>query len=267
MIDTLKRFSLAFILLLIGVAIGTIGFIALEGFTPLESFYLTVSTITLVGYGDVVPVTTGGRVLAMGLVVTGFIFFASVIITSIRIVLERREQKNQAQQRHTLIALFLNEIGSKLLRFLCQCDPAFLSIRDPAQPEKVWTTEDFEKLADTLKRHSFNIDPRRSDWNTLDKLLDSRILLRFLEDPYVLEYPLFNSLLRAIFHLKDELSNHPDFVNLSDAVLDHIATDMKKVYQPIVNLWLEYMRYLEKTYPSLFLTVMESSPFGITKAA
>lgn len=44
-----------------------------------DSIWWTISTITLVGYGDVVPVTFEGRVLGMLLQVIGVIFTSSII--------------------------------------------------------------------------------------------------------------------------------------------------------------------------------------------
>lgn len=44
-----------------------------------DSIWWTISTITSVGYGDVVPVTLEGRVLGMLLQVIGVIFTSSII--------------------------------------------------------------------------------------------------------------------------------------------------------------------------------------------
>lgn len=44
-----------------------------------DSIWWTVSTITTVGYGDVVPVTTGGRALGIILQIIGVIMSSSII--------------------------------------------------------------------------------------------------------------------------------------------------------------------------------------------
>ena len=57
------------------------GYEILEGLSPGEAAYLTVITLSTVGYGDVVPRTTGGRVFTMVLLVTGLgtvLYLASV---------------------------------------------------------------------------------------------------------------------------------------------------------------------------------------------
>lgn len=52
--------------------LGFVGFIFIEGFSPLQSLYMMVITFTSIGYGDVVPVTDAGRIFAICIVVSGF---------------------------------------------------------------------------------------------------------------------------------------------------------------------------------------------------
>jgi len=59
--------------------IGTFGFHSIEGMSLLDSFYLTVASITTVGYGDVVPITPIGKLFASGLIIGGILIFAVVI--------------------------------------------------------------------------------------------------------------------------------------------------------------------------------------------
>lgn len=66
--DRLKIILTAFFGLL---ALGTFGFMALEDLSPLDAFYMTIVTVATVGYGDIVPKTTAGRIFTMALIVLG----------------------------------------------------------------------------------------------------------------------------------------------------------------------------------------------------
>ncbi len=52
--------------------IGTIGYMVLEGFTLLDALYMTVITITTVGFGEIHPLSSTGRIFTMFLIVFGF---------------------------------------------------------------------------------------------------------------------------------------------------------------------------------------------------
>ncbi len=51
--------------------IGTLGFVYVEGWSPFDSFYMTMITLTTVGYGEVHPLSYQGRVFASILMVIG----------------------------------------------------------------------------------------------------------------------------------------------------------------------------------------------------
>ncbi|WP_145925578.1 potassium channel family protein [Dehalogenimonas formicexedens] len=250
--------------MLIAIA-GTIGFSRLEGLSAFDAFYLTVVTITTVGYGDIVPTTDASRLLAMGLVVTGFTFFTAVVITSVQSLFERREETRRSQQLQTLITLFYSEVGDRLIRLLSSCDPDLPCIQEPPSTEKTWTHEDYSQLAEVLKYHGFKVSLEKLDAGKLKEILDSPLLLTLLENPQVFNHALFNKVLRGMFHVKGELAIHEQFSNLSDNLQAHLSNDLSKIYEPAVKLWLSHMKHLEKAYPSLFMTILETNPFGVAK--
>jgi voltage-gated potassium channel len=51
--------------------VGMAGLIIIEHFPPLDAFYLIVSTISTVGYGDLHPVTPAGKILVVLIILTG----------------------------------------------------------------------------------------------------------------------------------------------------------------------------------------------------
>ena len=81
--DVRRQFRAAAILILIIVPIGIAGYMFFEGKTLFEAIYLTIITLTTIGYGDVVPATELGRVFTLALVFAGLgalAFFSLFII-------------------------------------------------------------------------------------------------------------------------------------------------------------------------------------------
>lgn len=86
--DTLKRILLWALSLLMFMILGSIGFVWLEGLSFFDAFYLTVLSLTTVGYGDVVPVTRAGRLYTMVLVLSGIGLMFYIVTALARVVVE-----------------------------------------------------------------------------------------------------------------------------------------------------------------------------------
>ena len=77
-----RRFLVAIAGIVVLTAGGTAGYMAIEHMPAFDALYMTVITISTVGYGEVKPLGEGGRIFTMGLIVTGvgtaFYLFAAV---------------------------------------------------------------------------------------------------------------------------------------------------------------------------------------------
>lgn len=95
-VATVLAFVAAVILRLIDPAVGTFG----------DALWWAVSTVTTVGYGDVVPESTGGRFVAAGLMLTGLglIPIITSVVVSILVSQGSREAR-EAEQRHMELVL------------------------------------------------------------------------------------------------------------------------------------------------------------------
>lgn len=71
MTHPLRRFRLPAILLAVVVAYGVAGYTLIEHWSVFDAFYMTVTTIATVGYGEVHPLSTAGRGFTMTLIVSG----------------------------------------------------------------------------------------------------------------------------------------------------------------------------------------------------
>jgi voltage-gated potassium channel len=73
--------------LLIGVVMlgGTAGYVLIEGWGPFDALYMTVITITTVGYREVHPLSPAGRVFTMVIILTGVgaFFYAFTLVMTL----------------------------------------------------------------------------------------------------------------------------------------------------------------------------------------
>jgi voltage-gated potassium channel len=77
-----RRFALALSLVVLMTVIGAIGYMLIEHWSVLDAFYMSVITISTVGFGEVKPLSPAGRLFTIGLIVTGVgsaIYLFSVI--------------------------------------------------------------------------------------------------------------------------------------------------------------------------------------------
>jgi voltage-gated potassium channel len=85
------RFLIVAGVLLSAVSIGTLGFRLIEGWPLFDAFYMTLITLTTVGYGEIRPLSFQGRVFASFLMVVGvatvFVSFAILGDTLLRLEL------------------------------------------------------------------------------------------------------------------------------------------------------------------------------------
>lgn len=75
----LSRFRLPLLLLLFTVAYGTVGYRALEGWSWLDCGYMTMITLTTVGYKEVQPLDASGQAFTISLLLFGVVTLLSAI--------------------------------------------------------------------------------------------------------------------------------------------------------------------------------------------
>jgi len=69
--SSLRRLLWGLFAFIIIVVIGTIGYEVIEGWSLLDSVYMTITTITTVGFGEVHPLSDAGRIFSIFLIIGG----------------------------------------------------------------------------------------------------------------------------------------------------------------------------------------------------
>jgi len=123
--------------LLVITAIGTVGYMLIEGWSFLDSIYMTIVTITTVGYDEVHPLSEGGRIFSIFLMLIG-VGGALYILTAIMayvvegefgITLGRRQMKNRiAKLREHFILCGYGRVGQEIADVLAEEQVSFVVI-------------------------------------------------------------------------------------------------------------------------------------------
>ncbi|HKB18448.1 MAG TPA: potassium channel protein [Candidatus Dormibacteraeota bacterium] len=122
--NPLLRFRLAVILLGIVVVVGVAGYMLINGWDLLDSFYMVIITISTVGYTEVHPQSPTGRLFTTGLIVVGvatmlygFGVFAETLADNAfgRYRRERQLQRELNQLRDHFIICGYGRIGTQVV--------------------------------------------------------------------------------------------------------------------------------------------------------
>lgn len=104
---TRRRLLLDIAVAVVILAVGTLGYSLIEGWDFIDALFMTITTVTTVGYGEVHPLSDAGRVFTGLLIVMGVGYFAYVFATVTRIVVggEIREMLGRRKLEKRLKAL------------------------------------------------------------------------------------------------------------------------------------------------------------------
>lgn len=161
------RFFGAFLFTLGLLIIGTIGFAVMPGWTLSDGFYMTVITLSSVGYGEVRPLDDVGRIFATFLLIGGVtalgIWFA--LITSMLVEMDlahtfrkRRTMKELQKIQDHVIVCGAGRMGRQVIKELVQSHTPYVVIEKSDEAaeavrridEKALIVEGDATLDDTL---------------------------------------------------------------------------------------------------------------------
>lgn len=113
---TVKRLRTAVFFLVLMTAIGTAGYVLIEGATVFDAYYMTIITLASVGYEEVVPLSRAGRLFTSILIVSNLGLFTYAISTIAHVFAEggfskliteyTMLEKIRALKNHTIVCGF-----------------------------------------------------------------------------------------------------------------------------------------------------------------
>lgn len=193
-----------------------------------------------------------------------FVFIEVLLVTLvIHSLLNMHAKKDRLEKLNMLIGVFFSEIGTQLLVQFSDNDPNLKNIKQDLLVDAEWSHEEFERVSKKLRTYKYTVDIKKINLADLRNILKEKndFLTRLLENPNLLEHESFTELLRAVFHLDEELAHRKHIKQLSEKDMNHIAGDIERAYGLLVDEWLDYMYYLKNNYPYLFSLAMRRNPF------
>jgi voltage-gated potassium channel len=257
------RLQVFLIALAVVLAVGVVGFMLIEGLSFVDAVYFTVITIGTVGYGDIAPHTALGKMLAVLVIIVGVGTFVGVLGNLTDLFILRRETASRVEKMNIMIGAFFSEVGRDLLVQFAKADTQRREMSADLSLCAGWKKGDFQRVTAGLSRFHYRVEYDAMDFEAVRFLLSAKreFLVRLIENPNLVEHEAFTDLLRAVFHLADELAHRPGFDSLPKNDTAHLVGDVRRAYSPLVSQWLEQMLYLETNYPYLFSLAVRTNPF------
>ncbi len=148
--DPMRRVQLSIVFLLLLVLVGMVGYMVLEDMAPVDALYMTVITITTVGFGEVRPLSPASRLFTMVLILLGVSAVTSAVSSAVETVLEQRVWLSVQRRRtkewlmkannHTVVAGY-GRIGQQIVRDLRNRDVPFVVIDFSGEAEQTFLEE------------------------------------------------------------------------------------------------------------------------------
>jgi voltage-gated potassium channel len=124
------------------IGLGTVVFHRIEGWSILDSLYVTAQTVTTVGFGDLAPRTIRGRAFATVFMLVGVGIVLYALTSAVQSIVQsemvatfgrRRLSRKMSKLRNHFIICGAGRVGSHLIRSLQGSDETFIVIESNAQ--------------------------------------------------------------------------------------------------------------------------------------
>jgi voltage-gated potassium channel len=140
--DPLHQLQLSLFVLVMLVVFGSIGYVVIEGMTAVQALYMTVITLSTVGFREVRPLSTGGQLFTVGLIMLGLLLVTWAVRNAAEVALghnlflsvrRRRMKERIARAREHYLVCGYGSLGRQIVRDLLVRGEQFVVVdSDPA---------------------------------------------------------------------------------------------------------------------------------------
>ena len=132
-----RRLLRVFLLLASVLVIGTVGYMVVERWTPLDAAYMTIITIGSVGFAEVHPLSTAGRLFTMALIIVGLTAVGYAVSTVTAFIVEGemtdilgrvKMERRIAELRNHVVVCGAGETGKHIARELVHTSTPFVFV-------------------------------------------------------------------------------------------------------------------------------------------
>lgn len=134
LIPSRARIRIVLLAVLLAILLGTVVFHLLEGWSILDSLYVTVQTVTTVGFGDLTPRTAIGRLFAIFFMMLGVGVVLYALTSTVQSIVHSEmfaqygHSRKMSKLRDHFIICGAGRVGSHLIRSLRAVDGVFVVI-------------------------------------------------------------------------------------------------------------------------------------------
>ncbi len=131
-----KKLQIGLTLILTVMLIGTFGYMFIEKWTLLDSFYMTVITISTTGFKEIKPLSTPGMVLTVFLIISGVLAIAYTggrgvqLLVESQIIRRRRMSKKLEEISDHYIVCGFGRMGSQIAEHLLENNLKFVVVEN-----------------------------------------------------------------------------------------------------------------------------------------
>ncbi|KAF1083745.1 hypothetical protein SPSYN_03094 [Sporotomaculum syntrophicum] len=186
---------------------------------------------------------------------------ALVVTLLLNKFLNMAQKQQNLKKINVVTSAFFSELGTSILSMLSKLNENYDELcRAIDIPEL--NRKNMNTLKKSINEFNFKMDITPEHLASLGLVLIDKksFMIGLLQNSNLLEHDSFTDMLWAVFHVADELQDR-NLQGLSQNDLEHLTSDILRAYRCLIIEWVDYMEYLRREYPYLYISAVRKSPF------